>query len=122
MCKNRIRLIRGDAFSIAFHNVCLPIIVDGEGIECNGITEEDRLEFSIRRKDHSAVLAKTYPGEMERNGNTFYVTLTAEETEKLPCILYRIQLEVDIANRGEEVYTLVDNGAVSYDYQKVFGY
>lgn len=107
MCKNRIRLIRGDAFSIAFHNVCLPIIVDGEGIECNGITEEDRLEFSIRRKDHSAVLAKTYPGEMERNGNTFYVTLTAEETEKLPSILYRIQLEVDIANRGEEVYTLV---------------
>lgn len=108
MGKNRIRLIRGDAFSIAFHNVYLPIIVDGEGIECNGITEEDRLEFSIRRKDHSAVLVKSYPGEMERNGNTFYVTLTAEETEKLPSILYRIQLEVDIANRGEEVYTLVD--------------
>ena len=31
MCKNRIRLIRGDAFSIAFHNVSLPIIVDDEG-------------------------------------------------------------------------------------------
>lgn len=36
------------------------------------------------------------------------MNLTAEETEKIPCLLYRMQLIVDLEGLGEEVYTLVD--------------
>ena len=85
MARNRIKLVKGDAFSIAFHNVRLPIVVD-----------------------RVPVIQKYYPGEIERNGDTFYAMLTAEETERLESILYRAQLRVDISNCGEEVYTLVD--------------
>ncbi len=106
--RNRIKLVKGNAFSIAFHNVRLPIVVEGEGVEKIEITEEDRLDFSITRTDRVPVIQKYYPGEIERNGDTFYAMLTAEETERLESILYRAQLRVDISNCGEEVYTLVD--------------
>lgn len=72
MARNRIKLVKGDAFSIAFHNVRLPIVVEGEGVEKTEITEEDRLEFSITRTDRVPVIQKYYPGEIERNGDTFY--------------------------------------------------
>lgn len=47
MARNRIKLVKGDAFSIAFHNVRLPIVVEGEGVEKTEITEEDRLDFLL---------------------------------------------------------------------------
>lgn len=104
----RYRLVKGDAFNIAFLNVALPIIEDEYGAEKYEITERDLLEFSIGRKDRIPIVRKTYPGEIEKDGDTFFVHLTAEETEKFPSLFYRMQLKVNLEGLGEEVYTLVD--------------
>lgn len=108
MRKCKYKLVKGDAFNIAFLNVVLPIIEDEYGTEKYEITQRDILEFTIGRKDRQPIVIKKYPGEIEKDGDTFFVHLTAEETEKLPALLYRMQLKVDLEGLGEEVYTLVD--------------
>ena len=37
----------------------------------------------------------------------FHIKIT-NETARLPCLLYRMQLTIDFGGRGKEVYTLVD--------------
>ena len=107
MRRCRYKMVRGDAFSIAFLNVALPVIEDEDGMDKYEITDKDILSFVLGRKGRDEVLVKTYPGEIEKDGDTFFVNLTAEETEKIPCLLYRMQLIVDLEGLGEEVYTLV---------------
>lgn len=108
MRKCKYKLVKGDAFGIAFLNVALPVIEDENGAEKYEITQRDILEFIIGRKDRLPIVVKMYPGEIEKDGDTFFVHLTAEETEKLPALQYRMQLKIDLEGLGEEVYTLVD--------------
>lgn len=108
MRRCKYKMVQGDAFSIAFLNVALPIIEDEDGTEKYEITGKDILSFRLSRKGRSAILEKTFPGDIEKDGDAFFVNLTAEETAKIPCLLYRMQLVVDLEGLGEEVYTLVD--------------
>ena len=83
---NRQKLVRGEAFSIAFFCVSLPLI---QG----------------RRKP---IVRLTYPGSIERDvNNTFMVHLTAQDTVDFPCLLYDMCLSVDLQGHGKEIYTLV---------------
>lgn len=103
--KKRI-IVQGEAFSIAFFHVGLPVI-DDEKYE---ITEKDVLTFSIGRKNRKPILTKTYPGEIVKEGeDNFFVHLTAEDTRILPCLHYQMQLTVNLEGIGEEIYTLVKN-------------
>lgn len=101
---NRQRLVRGEAFSIAFFCVSLPL-VEGRRYE---IVDGDKLVFTIGRKGRKPIVRLTYPGCISRDvNNTFVVHLTAHDTIDFPCLLYEMQLTVDLQGRGEEVYTLV---------------
>lgn len=104
MRKKKRIIVQGEAFNIAFFHVGLPVI-DGEKYE---ITEQDILTFSIGRKNRKPILTKTYPGEIVKEGeDNFFVYLTAEDTKRLPCLFYQMQLTVDLEGIGEEIYTLV---------------
>lgn len=105
MRNKRYKIKQGEAFSIAFFHMGLPVI-DGEKYE---ITEKDILTFTIRRRNRKPVLIKTFPGEIDKEGDdSFFVHLTAEDTETLPCLCYRMQLAINLEGLGDEVYTLVN--------------
>ncbi len=97
-------LTQGEAFSIAFFHIKIP--VDGE--TDMPIRDSDRLTFTIGRRNRSPDIEKVYPAGIEKTGDSFFVFLTAEETARLPCLLYRMQLTIDFGGRGKEVYTLVE--------------
>lgn len=97
-------LTQGEAFSIAFFHIKIPI--DGE--TDMPIRKSDKLTFTIRRRNRSPEIEKIYPDGIERSGDAFFVFLTAEETSRLPCLLYRMQLTVDFGGKGKEVYALAD--------------
>lgn len=100
----RQKLTQGEAFSIAFFHIAIP----DEGGEKRNIQKEDRLTFFIRRRNREPTLERVYPKGFERSGDSFFVFLSAEETASLPCLLYRMQLVVDIGGKGKDVFTLVD--------------
>lgn len=98
-------MVQGEARSFAFFHLSLHVV----GERRLHIGKNDVLEFTIGRRNRKPVIIKRYPGEIEREINdTFIVTLTASETAKLPCLLYRLQLTLDILGHGEERYTVVD--------------
>ena len=97
-------LTQGEAFSIAFFHIKIPI----EGESDWRIRDSDKLTFSIARRNHSPDIEKTFPDGIERSGDSFFVFLTAEETARLPCLLYRMQLTIDFGGKGKDVYTLAD--------------
>ena len=97
-------ITQGEAFSIAFFHVKIPI----EGTSDWRIRNSDRLTFTIARRNRSPDIEKTFPDGIERSGDSFFVFLAAEETARLPCLLYQMQLTIDIGGKGKDVYTLVD--------------
>lgn len=97
-------LTQGEAFSIAFFHVKLP--VDGKG--GLPIAKTDKLTFSIGRRNRTPEIERVFPNGMERAGESIFVFLSAEETAQLPCLLYQMQLTVDIGGKGKDIYTLVD--------------
>lgn len=97
-------LTQGEAFSIAFFHIKFP----SEGRDGLSISKSDKLTFSIGRRNRAPEIERVFPNGMERAGESFFVFLTAEETARLPCLLYRMQLTVDIGGKGKEIYTLVD--------------
>ncbi|MCM1296230.1 MAG: hypothetical protein NC311_11870 [Muribaculaceae bacterium] len=98
-------LVQGEAKSFAFFHVSFPVM----GERRLHIGKCDVLEFTIGRRNRKPIITKRYPGEIEREINdTFVVALTATETAKLPCLLYRMQLTLDIHGHGEERYTVAD--------------
>ncbi len=101
----RLILVQGEARGFAFFNVVISLDDD----ERYRITERDKVIFTIGRKNRKPVIVKEYPKDfvIERS-NTFIIQLTAEETAKLPCLLYQVQLTIDIEGLGEEIYTLVN--------------
>lgn len=101
---NRQKLVRGEAFSIAFFCVSLPLI-QGRRYD---LVDGDKLIFTIGRKDRKPIVRLTYPGSIERDvNNTFMVHLTAQDTVDFPCLLYDMCLSVDLQGHGKEIYTLV---------------
>lgn len=98
-------MIQGEARGFAFLNVVVPLN-DNERYK---ITERDKVIFSIGRKNRKPVIVKEYPRDFDKEwGNTFVIELVAEETARLPCLLYEMQLTLDIEGLGEEVYTLIN--------------
>ncbi len=98
-------IVQGEATSFAFFHLSFPVL----GERRLHVGKHDVLEFTIGRRNRKPVIIKRYPGEIEREINdTFVVTLTASETAKLPCLLYRMQLTLDILGHGEERYLIVD--------------
>ncbi len=100
----RQKLTQGEAFSIAFFHVTLPV----SGADSLKIEKEDKLTFSIGRRNREPEIERVFPKGIERSGESFFVFLSADETARLPCLLYRMRLTVDIGGRGKDVYTLVD--------------
>ena len=78
MARNRIKLVKRRCVQhrLFIMSACR-LSSKGKGVEKTEITEEDRLEFSITRTNRVPVIQKYYPGEIERNGDTFYAMLTA---------------------------------------------
>lgn len=98
-------IVQGEACGFAFINVRIPLNDD----EWYKVTERDKVIFSIGRKNRNPIVIKEYPKDFDKElGNTFVIHLTAEETAKLPCLLYQMQLTIDIENLGEEIYTLIN--------------
>ncbi len=97
-------LMQGEAFSVAFFHIKIPI--DGETYM--SIRSSDKLMFTIGRRNRPPDIEKVYPVGIEKTGDSFFVFLTADETARLPCLLYRMQFTIDFGGRGKEVYTLVD--------------
>ena len=65
--------------------------------------------FSIGRKNRKPLIVREYPRDFDKEwGNSFVITLLPEETARLPCLLYQMQLTIDIEGLGEEIYTLVN--------------
>lgn len=100
----RQKLTQGEAFSIAFFHVALPITGESKRLIC----KEDKLTFSIGRYNRDPELIKTFPNGIERSGDSFFVFLTAEETAALSSLLYIMQIKLDIGGKGKEIYTLVE--------------
>ena len=100
----RQKLTQGEAFSIAFFHVRLPIS-DADSLK---IEKKDKLTFSIGRRNRVPEIERVFPNGIERSGDSFFVFLSADETAQLPCLLYRMQLTIDIGGRSKDVYTLVD--------------
>lgn len=102
---NRQIIVQGEARGFAFLNVKIPLNDD----ERYRITERDRVVFTIGRKNRKPVIVKAYPKDFDMEwGNSFVIHLTAEETAKLPCLLFQMQLTIDVEGLGEEIYTLVN--------------
>ncbi len=95
---------QGEAASFAFFHVALPITCESK----LHIKPSDKLTFSIGRRNRKPILTKVFPNGFEKSDDSYFVFLTAEETARIPCLLYRMQLTVDMRGKGEEVYTLVD--------------
>lgn len=99
------RIIKqGEATSFAFYHVGL----GNGGDTVYRINDSDKLTFSIGRRNRSPTLIKVFPDGFERVDDTYFVFLTADETARLPCLLYQMQLTVDIRGKGKEVYTISD--------------
>ena len=97
-------ITQGEAASFAFFHVGLPIAGESK----LHIKPSDKLTFSIGRKNRKPILTKVFPDGFEQSGDSYFVFLTADETAKFPCLLYRMQLTVDMRGKGKEIYTLVD--------------
>lgn len=100
----RQKLTQGEAFSIAFFHIQIPVDGETDMPICNS----DKLIFTIARRNRPPDIEKVFPDGIERAGDSFFVFLTAEETARLPCLLYRMQLTMDFGGKGKEMYTLVD--------------
>lgn len=100
----RQTIVRGEAASFAFFHVGIPI----QGESKLPIKPADKLTFTIGRRNRKPILTKVFPDGFEKTGDSYFVFLTAEETAKFPCLLYRMQLTADMRGKGEEVYTLAD--------------
>ena len=100
---------QGEAASFAFFHVGLPIAGESK----LQIKPSDKLTFSIGRKNRKPILTKVFPDGFEKTGDSYFVFLTAEETAKLPCLLYQMKLTVDMRSKGKEVYTLIEIGRAS---------
>lgn len=97
-------IVQGEAASFAFFHVGIPI----EGESKLKIKPNDKLTFTIGRRNRKPILEKVFPDGFEKTDDSYFVFLTADETVRLPCLLYRMQLTVDIRDKGKEVYTLAD--------------
>lgn len=95
---------QGEAASFAFFHVGIPI----EGESKLKIKPNDKLTFTIGRRNRKPILEKVFPDGFEKTDDSYFVFLTAEETAKMPCLLYQMQLTVDVRSKGKEIYTLVD--------------
>lgn len=105
---NRVIVGQGDAVAIAFFNVKIPL-ADSKQYEQYKLTKTDRLIFTLGRKGRKPLLVKRLPRDyLEERGNNLVVQLSAEETARLPCLLYEVSLKLDIDGEGEEVYTLIN--------------
>ena len=62
-------ITQGEAFSIAFFHVKIPI----EGTSDWRIRNSDRLTFTIARRNRSPDIEKTFPDGIERSGDSFFV-------------------------------------------------
>ncbi len=95
---------QGEAVSFAFFNVKIPLN-DNEWYK---ITEQDNVIFTIGRRNRKPLIVKEYPKDFYMDwGNTFVIQLTPDETAKLPCLLYQMQLTIDIDGLAKEIYTLI---------------
>ncbi len=104
----RIIIVQGEARAIAFFNVKIPLADSGQ-YEQYKLTETDRLIFTLGRKSRKPLLVKRLPRDaLTERGNNLVVQLTAEETARLPCLLYEVNLSIDIDGQGKEVYTLIN--------------
>ncbi len=98
-------IVQGEARSFAFLNVVIPLNDNERYI----ITEKDKVIFTIGRKNRKPIIVREYPRDFDKEwGNSFVITLLPEETARLPCLLYQMQLTIDIEGLGEEIYTLVN--------------
>lgn len=98
-------IVQSEARSFAFFNVVIPLNDNERYI----ITERDKVIFSIGRKNRKPLIVRDYPRDFDKEwGNSFVITLLPEETARLPCLLYQMQLTIDIEGLGEEIYTLVN--------------
>ncbi len=96
---------QGDAVSFAFFNVVVPLN-DNEKYK---ITEKDKVIFSIVRENRKPIITKVFPNDFNiEYKNTFVVTLSPQETQTIPCLLYKMKLTLDVENMGEEIYTLIN--------------
>ena len=104
----RTIIIQGDAVAIAFLNVKIPLADSGQYAQYK-MSKKDRLIFTLGRKHRHPLLVKRYPRDfLDESGNSFVVQLTPEETARLPCLLYEVNLTIDIEGKGKEVYTLIN--------------
>ena len=98
-------IVQSEARSFAFFNVVIPLNDNERYI----ITERDKVIFTIGRKKRKPLIVREYPRDFDMEwGNSFVITLLPEETARLPCLLYQMQLTIDIEGLGEEIYTLVN--------------
>lgn len=89
---------QGDAVSFAFFNVVVPLN-----------TEKDKVIFSIARENRKPIITKVFPNDFNLEyKNTFVVTLSPQETQTIPCLLYKMRPTLDVENMGEEIYTLLN--------------
>lgn len=99
----RKRLIKGDQFSVAFFNVSLPLV----GRRRYELMDGDVLEFTISRHNRKPIVKLTYPGSIVRDiHDTYLVRLTADETKNFPCLLYEMQLTLNVMGMGKEMFTI----------------
>lgn len=103
--EKRQHIVQGEAFSIAFFHVSLPLAGGGK----YELEKDDTLEFTIGRENREPVVRLTYPGEIIKEVNSTYIVhLTAEQTAQLPALLYRMRLKVDLKGLGDEEYYIVN--------------
>lgn len=100
----RNKIVQGEAASFAFFHVGIPI----EGESKLHIKPSDKLTFSIGRRNRKPIFEKVFPDGFEKTDDSYFVFLSAEETAKMPCLLYQMQLTVDVRSKGKEIYTLAD--------------
>lgn len=95
---------QGEAVSFAFFNVKIPL----DENDWYEITEHDKVVFTIGRRNRKPIIVKEYPKDIVNRGeNTFVIQLTPKETAKLPCLLYQMNLTIDISGLTKEIYTLI---------------
>lgn len=101
---DRKKLVKGDQFSVAFFHVTLPVV----GQQRYELMDGDVLEFTIARRNRKPIVKLTYPGSIIRDAyDTYIVRMSADETRNFPCLLYEMQLTLNIRGEGKEVFTIV---------------
>lgn len=95
-------ITQGEAASFAFFHVGLPIAGESK----LQIKTSDNLTFSIGRKNRKPILTKVFPDGFEKSGDSYFVFLTAEETAKMSCLLYQMQLTVDMRGKARKYIRL----------------